>query len=432
MRQIVFFVRHTNDLDHISPVVSSLRHYHGNNFVLRVVLSRLRPNEVLASQSTKSDPRLLYLSRKGIELEYPARPRFLLSLLFRCFHVTHKRSNLFNAYVVFRPIIIVLYKALHLAYLGSQPDRYCLNIVESMPINSIIVMDHSGSNLYRRMAKLAENRKITTVSLPHGLTMFNASFTPEENNNDSAHSVEHNCSIYDYVIVPNEFHRRQYITEGLENARMVTLGSARFCNEWMQTVQELYPNPFAANKSKLRVLFLFEKYGVTYDGIRPQETDIGQQISTISLLNQDPDIELMVKINTRGITNDQSEKLSKLKIPLIDQDYATPTLISCSDVIICGGGTSVIVDAIVRGKTVVVLTYFHPVKLAYHDYNIPWIVKSEKELKTEVLPLLKNDRCFQPYDQDQVDKFLSDFVDSRNTNNYQPVLKRYAEFFENL
>ena len=427
-KHIIFFVRHTNDLDHISPVISALGQNYPDSANIRVILARLRPNELLASRSPKSDPRLQYLEQSRLNLEYPAKPPTLFRCFFSIFQTVNQPANSILVRRVARPLVQLTYSILYAVYLQNLAEDYCIKVIRDAPTDSIVVMDHAAPHIYQQIVKISNERGIVTVALPHGLTFF----YQEERINERLRKRQHDLNIFDYVVVPNEFHRKQYIAEGLCNSKMIILGSARFCSEWMDVVTQIYPAPFKSLSNKLCVLFLYEKGSALYDGVFQEVSDVEEQFSAVKYLSLDSKIELVVKVNTRGIKDNQWQDLVNLDCLVVDKQYDTPALISWADLVISGGGTSVLADPIVRGKAVIVLPYLHPFKLVYEEYNTPWIVKSASVFRDEVLPTLSKYNLRVPYTASQTSELISDFIAAPGNLPNKSVLDTYATFLYNL
>jgi len=151
---------------------------------------------------------------------------------------------------------------------------------------------------------------------------------------------------------------------------------------------------------------------------------VEKQTETVGFLDSEPGVELIVKRNPRGVSEEQADYLDTIRSKVVGEENVTPELISWADVIV-GGGTSVMVDPITRGKTVIATNYLDPVTYVYEDYGVPWIVYSLDEFK-KCIQRLKKDRDVRTYAIDKEKFFIDEFVYGGDDNH--SVLDRYADF----
>jgi UDP-N-acetylglucosamine:LPS N-acetylglucosamine transferase len=88
-------------------------------------------------------------------------------------------------------------------------------------------------------------------------------------------------------------------------------------------------------------------------------------------------------------------------------------------------GSSVITEALMKGKPVLYLKYLHENTTLFEDLGACWIISNETELKKALLALQKN-KTDIPYGEDNIVKFISEIV--YGGGRHRDVLSAYEQF----
>jgi UDP-N-acetylglucosamine:LPS N-acetylglucosamine transferase len=88
-------------------------------------------------------------------------------------------------------------------------------------------------------------------------------------------------------------------------------------------------------------------------------------------------------------------------------------------------GTSVITEALIRGKPALYLKYLHANTTFFEELGACWTIHDEAELK-ESLSSLQVDKREVPYSEENTAKFVEEIVYGGNEN--KDVLSTYEQF----
>lgn len=105
-------------------------------------------------------------------------------------------------------------------------------------------------------------------------------------------------------------------------------------------------------------------------------------------------------------------------------DVLTAELCGWADAVLVVG-SSVITEALVRGKKALYLKYLHGNTTLFEELNACWVIRDESDLKKAVLSLRKN-RNIMPYQEENVSRYLSEVV--QGGSDEKDVLGRYRDF----
>jgi hypothetical protein len=224
---------------------------------------------------------------------------------------------------------------------------------------------------------------------------------------------------YDYIIATNELRKQILVGAGIAAEKIVVLGSARYCTEWLAQNQKILPdtNDFnPPNSTKLKVVLMPSK---------PQaRVDVDRLFKTCALLADLDGIEAMIKPHTRA----PGAKNLFHGVPLPDVSHVlTAELCEWADVLL-NVGSSVITEALMKGKPALYLKYLHENTTLFEELGSCWTIHNEDELKKALLSL-QDDKNNIPYSEESVAAFVSDIVHGGNADS--DVLGRYEEFIVN-
>jgi hypothetical protein len=91
-------------------------------------------------------------------------------------------------------------------------------------------------------------------------------------------------------------------------------------------------------------------------------------------------------------------------------------------------GSSIIIEALTRGKPALYLKYLHENTTEYEAFEACWIINGETELQDALL-LLRDGKGDVPYTDDNVNKWLAEII--YGGRSVRDVLSDYEEFIVN-
>lgn len=275
--------------------------------------------------------------------------------------------------------------------------------------------DHIINNHYvvAVLQRAAKEMSIPTVALPHGVYLY----TNESSKNKS--TVKQRFSKFDhfdYVVVQNHLRKNVLVRSGISEDKIVVLGSARFCEEWIEQNMKILPRMISTNAKsteKLKIVFLASK---------PQcRVDLERMSNTIDMLSNLRGIDLMIKPHTRmGLVPHLLHKRAIADA----SNILTAELCEWADALLVIG-TSVMTEALMRGKPVLYLKYLHANTMFFEECGACWTIRNEAELEGAIQSL-RAEKNEVPYTEENVNRFLSEVVYGGITK--RDVLQNYVQF----
>jgi UDP-N-acetylglucosamine:LPS N-acetylglucosamine transferase len=304
-----------------------------------------------------------------------------------------------------------LYKLTRKIFYNKNWARYILEQSRAQ----VLCFDHIIHNQYvvAALLRAAKEMSIPTIALPHGVYLYtNESSKPKSTAKQRFSKFDR----FDYVVVQNQLRKNVLARSGICEDKVVVLGSARFCEEWIEQNMKILPrmiNSNAKSVEKLKVVFLTSK---------PQcRVDMERMLSTIEILSNHSEIELKLKPHTRMGENPYLFD----NLPIANaSNVLTAELCEWADVAIVIG-TSVMTEALMQGKPVLYLKYLHANTMFFEECGACWTIHNEAELK-HAIQTLRVKKKQVPYAQENVNKFLSDVVYGGHTK--RDVLHDYVQF----
>jgi len=335
----VFFLRHFNDVDHISPVI--WRCLKQGDVVTAVLLNSNYPGE--------QDPRIEYLcGYDGFNLT-TAHEFLRLPLgdgMFRLADGDGKAPE--------NTVYRVLRRALQRSGMGKHLAARALRAVEARvcvfewgPPRRTSHMEFFGG------ARLAG---VPTVSLPHGLNIYtNIDVNPTRTDRVKAgEQTMASRNEYDAYVSQSEYHREQDIRLGVDPETYHLLGSARYDPNWQSINESLYEPYDAAGDtdSRLRVVFMLPHW--------EYNVDKEQTLRLVSDLADQDWVYLIVKEHTRGDSLPEvlDTRLVNDTQAEIIADTASVSLIQWSTAVV-NFGSSIGIEALLQDKHHVNPSYLH-------------------------------------------------------------------------
>jgi hypothetical protein len=261
--------------------------------------------------------------------------------------------------------------------------------------------------------KAAREMSIPTLSLPHGVLLYtNENTKPKSTNRRRRLKFRR----FDYILVPNQLRKDLLVQTGIPGDKIFVLGSARYCQEWLEQNKKILPRSIGTDQNipgKLKVVFMQSK---------PQcRVDLERMSTTFEVLADLPEIQAMIKPHTRSAGDRKAFEKNHLK----DASHIlTAELCEWADVLLVVG-SSVITEALMQGKPALYLKYLHANTTLFEDLEACWVISDEQELRRALSALQKN-RQDIPYYEENVAKYLMKVVNGEDSN--RDVLGTYQQF----
>jgi hypothetical protein len=266
------------------------------------------------------------------------------------------------------------------------------------------------------LLKVAKEMSIPTLSLPHGVFLYTNDSIKIGSRGEIIYEKYYR---YDYVVVQNNLFKEVILRDGIDRDKIHVLGSARYCNEWMEQNRKIIPRKMNSNYNNA------EKLKVVFMTTRPQyRIDIKRMVKTFDLLSNFNGIEAVIKPHTRA----GSEAKIYERVPLSDvSELSSVELCEWADVVIIIA-SSIIIEALTQNKPALYLKYLHDNTTEYEELGACWTIYDENELKDALWSLQKN-RTKLPYTDENVNRFLAEIIYGGRDEG--DVLKDYEEFIVN-
>jgi hypothetical protein len=376
----------------------------------------------------ENDYRLAFLKKQGITVEsiYDAFTQKMngchkiMRYLFQWFYA---KGNKFNSHRREKPLLVsrlselaaqsigrILYELTRISFYRKSWAHYFLKESGAQ----LLCFDHIFPSRYvvSALLEVAKEKSIPTLALPHGVYLYtNEAYKA----GTSSRQRFHKFNRFDYIIVQNHLRKDVLVRSGITREKIVVLGSARFCDEWIAQNMKILPRIIGSNSQskKLRVVFMVSKPHC--------RVDIERTLKTFDLLSRFGEIEVMIKPHTRTVLN--GRLFANLKLPNA-ANILTPELCEWADVVLVIG-SSVITEALMQEKPVLYLKYLHANTMLFEECGACWTIQTEAELE-QALQSLQKKSMDLPYGDENVNRFLSEVV--YGGRNKRDVLGDYVQF----
>ncbi len=417
----LFLVRHFNDIDHITPIAWKMktdgypvavycmnpRYDIANDYRLEFMKSKGAVVDYLHTAYRQGDPFYKFLQRlmnKG----YCGKPSVWAIW-------AHNRRHAGISSKVSEHLDWIAgkfaYKFMRKVYYHT---RWARSILEQTAAR-VVCFDYVMPSLYvvDAFLKAAKEMSVPTLSLPHGIQLYTNEVTKPKSS-DARRFTKFNR--FDYIIAPNQLRKEILIQSGVAGEKIAVLGSARYCSEWLEQNKKIVPKVMRNNDSssgKLKVVLMSSKPQCSMDVVR--------MINTFGILADLEEIEACIKPHTR--TGGNKDIFDDIQLPNVSH-VLTAELCEWADVMLVVG-SSVITEALMRGKPVLYLKYLHANTTLPEEMGACWIIHNEVELKDALLSL-DTDKTQVPYEEKNIAKFISEIVHGGAAGS--DVLDDYEKF----
>jgi|LQYC01.1.fsa_nt_gi hypothetical protein len=415
----LFFVRAFNDVDHLTPIVWKMSR---DNFPVAVYC-------INPKYDIQNDYRLNFLKDLGVRVDsiYDTFDQDL-GIVHRAMRFLFQRSYALQRGLDSKPrsLFAILSNTLRVFARIAGPKLYKLtrkkfynlhwarNIIEQTGAQ-VLCFDwvHPERYVVEVLLRAAKEKSIPALALPHGVSLYTNDLVKTDLTEDRQREIYQR---YDHVVVQNSLLKKVLSKSGVEKEKIIVLGSARYCNEWMEQNKKILPRVMKSsddNSGKLKVVFMTTRSG--------WRVEVDKTIRTFDMLSTLDEIDVVVKPHTRTGKDVGIYK----NLPLANvSDISSVELCEWADVMLVVG-SSIIVEALKLNKPVLYLKYLHENTMEYEEFGACWIIHDDNELQDALLSL-KNTKTKVPYTDEDVNRWLSEII--YGGRGERDVLKDYEEF----
>lgn len=410
LSHFIFLARHSNDIDHITPVIWGM---------LRVGVSadRIRYINILPDESVEParDARLQFLANQRVPLETPHIRGTGRQLLY-------KLSVAPMGNMVRRKARKYLYRKM---VKGENNVATVLQAITEAPPNSVLITDHGVSPEVETCLNKARERGFQTVALPHGFQLHFGFSAPETDRLLNPDKPSRLKKEFDHVLTCSP-HQAEVMTLHPGMAKVVSAGLPRFTPEWLDKLTAF--GPPRPDVEKPVVLMILEKGGVTIRGNHLEFINIEEQFRIVEHLANRTDIILHLKGNARGLSSRQGKMLKRFARFTVEDAIPTHDLITHADLVV-GCCSSVLMDAYVRNKPVLLLEYAAHLKMAFERFGFFENPRSFVDF-TNRLDKFVEGSGEKLYDENRLQKLIEYYVYGGKPRHN--VVDAYAEYIRRL
>ena len=413
----LFFLRHYNDIDHITPVVHKwIERGHTCDVVL------------VGEAHFREDFRVVYLDTlDGVRVaridEILGYPQFVRMRLQKLLLDRNLRGSLPAG---FTRMLDRVFTAEKRAKFWERTARLILE--RSFPRNEpgVVAFDWISSNsvfpieFVQIVVAAAREMGLKTVSLPHGDSPHANFLVRVEELSMEPRKKFAAAAMFDRIVVPNELCATRF-RPFVDSSSVAVLGSPRYCDEWLAKLDMLLPeSPLEDEPDKLKIALFLRKrdFSVFWD-----EVD-----RVIRLLAAFPKVQLIVKAHTRGGWKQplsRNRALRRLQnVRFVASKVHSSHLLSWADVVI-DIATSVAFEAVKLNKPVLAADYLHAGISTVGTYMPECVLNCRDDIYSRVESFLSNG-CDNFYVDEHRRQFLAEIVDVPDP----AVLPRYVDLLE--
>ena len=416
----LFFLRHYNDIDHITPVIYKWVDSGNTCDIVLIGRSRFSNDYRIEFLRKLRGVRMAYISDLLPRLEFArwflqtlllirkVRRPYLASItaaLVR-FYDVEKRTPVWNSTAQ-----RLLTRSFGDTHEGAGDGVVVFDWIER---NSSICVEWVAVVL-----SMARAMGLGTVSLPHGDSPHASQLIRRGELRLEPDITFANAGIFDRVVVPNELCSVRF-RPFMDNRKLAVLGSPRYCDEWLAKLATLMPpSPLTRSGSRLKVVIFLRK-----SNFSTFWEEVGEVVRIVASF---PGVELMIKPHTRGgwrqsLTSDAS--LRRLPNVSVAGDIHSIHLLNWADVII-DLATSVVFEAVKAKKPVLAGDYLHAGRSALAEYLPETELRCRDDVYRQIEKFLTHG-CDDFYIEAHHQRFVKEMIDVGDAD----VLSRYVALLE--
>jgi hypothetical protein len=267
---------------------------------------------------------------------------------------------------------------------------------------------------------MAKSRGLGAVSLPHGDSPHASQLIRRGERRVGPDTLFSTAGIFDKLVVPNELCATRF-RPFLEDKNIAVLGSPRYCEEWLKILSGLMPpSPLVRSDSRLKIVMFLRKANFTTFW-----EEVGEVVHMIAGF---PGVELIIKPHTRSGWKQSLTKDSSIKqlpnVRVAGDDAHSVHLMNWADVII-DLATSVVFEAVRTKKPVLAADYLIAPRSTVAYYMPETELKCRDDVYEKINHFLTHG-CDSFYVEEHRQRFLREMLDVPDAD----VLPRYVALLE--
>lgn len=415
----LFFLRHYNDIDHITPVIFKWVDSGHCCDVILIGSAQFMQDFRIEFLGKLSGVRIVHVRSLLPPIEF-VKWRFQMLLLVRSSQHSFLGPLVRSLTKVFNPrrreSVWRRTAERLLAYSFKEVDAGVVTF-DWIERNSAICVEW-----VEIVVSMARARGLGIVSLPHGDSPHASQLIRHGEwvlKPDTSFSA---AGMFDKVVIPNELCSKRFRSL-LDDNKIVVLGSPRYCDEWLTRLDQLLPpSSLVRSDSQLKIVMFLRKANFT---------TFWEEVSEIvQLIAAFPGVELIIKPHTRGGWKQSLTKDATLRrlpnVTMADDAVHSVHLMRWADVII-DLATSVVFEAVKAKKPVMAADYLHASRSAIALY----MPETELRCRDDVYNAIKqflSIGCDSFYVEEHRQHFLQEMLDVGGKD----VLPRYVKLLEDL
>lgn len=428
MKALVF-LRHYNDIDHITPVMSKwLEAGHRCDVVL------------IGNPKFRNDYRVEFLGTlQG------ARVAHIRDLLPSLEFFGWQLQTLLLANRLRRSIVGPLVNALARAYSADWRQLLWRSIACRLLERSFTAADRGvvvfdwitrdspvSVEWVEVVVSLARSKGLGTVSLPHGDSPHATQLIRHREWSLKPDSLYSAARVFDKLVVPNELCAERF-RPFLDDQSIAVLGSPRYCDEWLMKLAELSPAPPEILSRKgakgteeptetegLKVLIFLRKSNFTTFWEEVEEI--------VGMIAAFPNVELVIKPHTRGGWRQPLTRNAALRgfsnVSVAPDHIHSIHLMNWAHVII-DLATSVVFEAVKGKKPVLAADYLHAGRSTLAHFMPETELKCRDDVYRRIDGFLSKG-CDSFYIEEHRQRFINEMLHVGGSD----VLPRYVALLE--
>lgn len=417
----LFFIRHFNDIDHFTPIVWRMKR---DGYPVAVCC--MNPD-----YDIRGDYRLQFLGGLGVKVDFLHEEftrqlgnlhGFLRFISQTGFTIARKLGPSAASYKWaaklqqrFHKIGVRYYKRNRKRFYNSAWARHILEQTQAQALCFDWVAPWRF--VVDAFMDSAKEMSIPVISLPHGVFVYTNDDVKIDSIDEERNFKKFNR--YDAIAVQNKLFKEIIIESGIAKDKISVLGSARYCDEWMEQNKKILPrlkNLKSHKNTSLKVVFMTT---------RPNyKIHVDRMLKTFDVLSQLNGIQVVIKPHTRS--GEEAKIYENLALANVS-GISSVELCEWADVMIVIG-SSILIETFLQHKPVLYLKYLHENTTLYEEIGACWTIQNDDELRRALLSL-QNNRKQVPYSEAQVDRFLSEII--YGGLKERDVLGDYEQFIVN-
>lgn len=416
----LFFLRHYNDIDHITPIVTKWSESGHSADVVLLGSSKFLADYRIQFLGTLNQVRVAHLRRVLFPhdfLLWKLQAFLLAKGVRRVFLLGRLAEKLAQQYDAGKRAVI-----------WQKTAKRLLNRTFGATGEGVVIFDWitKGSPIpiewVETIISTARERGYSAVSLPHGDSPHANRLIRHREWVVKPDTLYADARMFDKLVVPNELCATRF-RPFLNDRAIAVLGSPRYCDEWLKRLAKLSPVSGHQTRpdTRLKIVMFLRK---------SEFTTFWEEVSEITgLIAEFPGVELIIKPHTRGGWRQSFTKSTSLReLPNVsvaaDSVHSIP-LMNWADVII-DLATSVVFEAIKAKKPVLAADYLHAGRSAMAYYMPETELKCRDDIYLLISKFL-SEGCDNFYVEENRQRFISEMLHAGGAD----VLPRYVALLEN-